>query len=83
MSIRAILFDFGGTLDQPVHWLDRFLALYRACDIEIDRDQLEPAFTAATKAAYCATATMRHVGLDETTLLPGRSPIRASGMLGA
>ena len=48
----ALLFDFGGTLDCPSHWLDRFLAHYRACGIEISREELDPAFTFATQAGY-------------------------------
>lgn len=50
----AILFDFGGTLDGTSHWLDRFLAHYRASGIEIDRGELDPAFDFATRAGYAA-----------------------------
>ncbi|MBV8774050.1 MAG: HAD family hydrolase [Deltaproteobacteria bacterium] len=61
--MRAILFDFGGTLDFPRHWLDRFLAHYRAAGILISREELEPAFDAATKYAYSAGSTVREFGL--------------------
>jgi putative hydrolase of the HAD superfamily len=64
--VRAILFDFGGTLDQPVHWLDRFLQHYRASGMDIDREQLDGAFDYATKAAYQAAETIREWGLGET-----------------
>jgi putative hydrolase of the HAD superfamily len=50
----AILFDFGGTLDCPSHWLDRFLKHYRAAGFEITREELDPAFDFATKAGYAA-----------------------------
>lgn len=50
----AILFDFGGTLDHPSHWLDRFLTHYRAAGIKITRNELDPAFDFATKAGYAA-----------------------------
>lgn len=65
-TLRALLFDFGGTLDQPIHWLDRFLAYYRACGLELDRAQLEPAYDCATKTAYGAVEAMRERGLSET-----------------
>src|ERR1700683_3752578 len=50
----ALLFDFGGTLDCPSHWLDRFLAHYRAAGFEITREELDGAFDFATKAGYAA-----------------------------
>lgn len=62
----AILFDFGGTLDCPAHWLDRFLAHYRAAGIELDRASLDRAFTAATSFAYRTTDRMRGFDLAAT-----------------
>jgi hypothetical protein len=41
-TITALLFDFGGTLDGPAHWLDRFLASYRNAGIDISRADLDP-----------------------------------------
>ncbi len=64
-KLRALLFDFGGTLDGTAHWLDRFLVHYRACGIEIDRDQLDPAFHLATASAYRATEKISKMGLRE------------------
>src|SRR5271157_1229461 len=64
--VNALLFDFGGTLDQPMHWLDRFVSHYRAGGLELDRNQLDPAFDYATKFAYRATETIRQWGLTET-----------------
>jgi FMN phosphatase YigB (HAD superfamily) len=61
--MRAILFDFGGTLDFPRHWLDRFLAHYRAAGITLTRAQLDPAFEAATRHAYASSASLRDYGL--------------------
>lgn len=61
MRLRAILFDFGGTLDGPAsHWLDRFLALYREAGLDLSFERFRPAFDAATKAAYAdpAVSTM-------------------------
>ena len=65
-TLRALLFDFGGTLDCPVHWLDRFLSHYRACGLEIERAELDPAFDRATAQAYRASGTIRKIGLRET-----------------
>ncbi len=64
-TITALLFDFGGTLDGPMHWLDRFLANYRAAGIEISRDELDPAFEHATRTAYGATRVVTRFGLTD------------------
>jgi FMN phosphatase YigB (HAD superfamily) len=64
---KALLFDFGGTLDLPgSHWLDRFLENYRRAGIEITREQLDPAFAHGTDAGYRAGDAMRERGLGET-----------------
>lgn len=55
--IRAILFDMGGTLDgEGLHWLDRFLALYKMFGVELPRDSIRDAFDEAE----------RRSALDET-----------------
>ncbi len=48
------MFDFGGTLDCRSHWLDRFLGHYHAAGVQIERDELDPAFDFATRAGYAA-----------------------------
>jgi FMN phosphatase YigB (HAD superfamily) len=63
--MRAILFDYGGTLDYPRHWLDRFLAHYQAAGLGLSRAQLDHGFTHATRMAYRATADLRQFGLEE------------------
>jgi len=63
--MRAILFDFGGTLDYPRHWLDRFLAHYHAAGFQLSRDELDVAFDAATRIAYRSTAQLREYRLGE------------------
>jgi putative hydrolase of the HAD superfamily len=63
--IKALLFDFGGTLDGPAHWLDRFLAQYHAAGIEISRAQLDPGFDHATKTAYGATRIVARFRLTD------------------
>ena len=57
--VSALLFDFGGTLDGPLHWLDRFLGEYRAVGIEITREELDRAFEHATQAGYRAGRVIR------------------------
>jgi len=64
-NINALLFDFGGTLDGPAHWLDRFLAQYRAAGIEISRAELDPAFDHATRIGYGATRIITRFGLTD------------------
>jgi HAD superfamily hydrolase (TIGR01549 family) len=63
--VKGLLFDFGGTLDGPTHWLDRFLAQYRASGIEISREELDPAFDHATKTGYGATRIVARFGLTD------------------
>lgn len=54
--VRAILFDYGGTLDGGVHWLERFAQLYRAAGVELPFERLRVAFDYATRRAYGDTA---------------------------
>jgi putative hydrolase of the HAD superfamily len=61
--MRAILFDFGGTLDGPSHWLDRFLAHYRASGLSLSRDELDSAYAYATRRAYDDSERLREYGL--------------------
>ncbi|MDO8431440.1 MAG: HAD family hydrolase [Candidatus Binatus sp.] len=61
----ALLFDFGGTLDGPSHWLDRFLAQYRAAGIDITRAEVDPAFDHATRTGYRATRVLARFGLKD------------------
>jgi HAD superfamily hydrolase (TIGR01509 family) len=64
-TITVLLFDFGGTLDGPAHWLDRFIASYRAAGIEITRAELDPAFDHATRIGYGATRVVARFGLTD------------------
>jgi putative hydrolase of the HAD superfamily len=61
----AILFDFGGTLDCPSHWLDRFLKHYNAAGFDLTRAELDPAFDFATKAGYTAGKAMERFKLGD------------------
>ncbi len=64
-TITTLLFDFGGTLDGPAHWLDRFLSSYRAAGIEIARAELDPAFDHATRIGYGATRVVSRFGMTD------------------
>ena len=64
-TITSLLFDFGGTLDGPAHWLDRFLSSYRAAGIEISRAELDPAFEHATRIGYGATRIVARFGMTD------------------
>jgi len=47
-AARAILFDFGGTLDADgVPWKERFFCLFGEEGISVSRERFEPAFYAA------------------------------------
>lgn len=63
--ISALLFDFGGTLDGPAHWLDRFLGQYRAAGLRLSRAWLDPAFQHATRMAYSAGGPIRRFSLRD------------------
>ena len=42
---KAILFDFGGTLDSDgEHWLDRFYELYERAGLNVPRDEIKRVF---------------------------------------
>ena len=64
-TISTLLFDFGGTLDGPAHWLDRFLLSYRAAGIAITRTELDPAFDHATRIGYGATRVVARFGMTD------------------
>ncbi|MFZ2107761.1 MAG: HAD family hydrolase, partial [Roseiarcus sp.] len=64
-TITALLFDFGGTLDGPSHWLDRFLGSYRAAGVDISRTELDPAFEHATRTGYGATRIVARFGMTD------------------
>lgn len=50
-GVRAVLFDFGGTLDsEGVPWRERFFRLWREESGAIARDRFDPAFYAADDA---------------------------------
>jgi putative hydrolase of the HAD superfamily len=66
MRIRAVLFDFGGTLDGPGrHWLDRFVDLYDRAGLDLAFEQVRAAFDHATACAY-RDPRVRHFGLEQT-----------------
>lgn len=53
MRVRAVCFDYGGTLDAPgIHWLERFAALYAEAGLELSWEQVRDAFDYATGRAY-------------------------------
>ncbi|MBI4051239.1 MAG: HAD family hydrolase [Elusimicrobia bacterium] len=44
-SIKAVLLDFGGTLDaNGIHWLDRIYPMYRSFGVQVSREAFEKAF---------------------------------------
>ena len=64
MNVRAILFDYGGTLDGCAnHWLDRFLSCYRAAGLDMPFPDFRPAFDHATRCAY-ANGAVAEFGLQ-------------------
>jgi len=61
-DVRAVLLDYGGTLDgDAAHWLDHFAALYRAAGVTLDPARFKDAFYGAD-AALEAHAAIRDLG---------------------
>lgn len=53
MKLRAVCFDYGGTLDGPgSHWLPRFLELYREAGLVLPFERFRAAFDHATRCGY-------------------------------
>ena len=64
MTLRAICFDYGGTLDGPaLHWLDRFARLYEESGVQLPFARVRDAFDHATRCAY-ADARVGEMGLE-------------------
>jgi putative hydrolase of the HAD superfamily len=66
---RAILFDFGGTLDHPHHWLDRFVRHYHAAGMQLSRAELDVAYSHATRTAYQAGEEVHRHSLHDLVKL--------------
>jgi HAD superfamily hydrolase (TIGR01509 family) len=79
--VRAILFDMGGTLDgDGLHWLDRFVALYRDLGVELPKEAFYEAERRASYDEEIASADFKqmielhvkwqfgHLGLTNETL---------------
>ncbi len=50
MQTKAILFDFGGTIDtNGVHWSEKFWDTYERCDIPIEKADFEAAYVSTEK----------------------------------
>ncbi len=53
MKVRAVCFDYGGTLDGPgSHWLPRFHQLYRDAGLVVPFERFRTAFDHATHCGY-------------------------------
>jgi putative hydrolase of the HAD superfamily len=66
MRLRALLFDYGGTLDAPgVPWVERFLEIYRQEGLNESEERIRASFGHATRCAY-AEATIAGFGLEQT-----------------
>lgn len=66
MGLRALLFDYGGTLDAPgVPWVERFLEIYEREGLPESEERIRAAFGHATRCAY-ADEHLSGVGLAET-----------------
>ena len=59
------MFDFGGTLDHPHHWLDRFVRHYHAAGMRLTRAELDVAYSHATRTAYQAGEEIHRHSLSE------------------
>jgi len=63
--VRAVTFDYGGTLDgEASHWLDRFVELYAEAGLDLPFERVKEAFYRADDAAY-GEPRIAEVGLAE------------------
>jgi putative hydrolase of the HAD superfamily len=63
-GIRAVLLDYGGTLDgDALHWFDHFVALYAAVGLTVPTAALKSAFYTADDA-LTADPAVRRYGLE-------------------
>jgi putative hydrolase of the HAD superfamily len=66
MRLRALLFDYGGTLDAPgVPWVERFLEIYRNEGLAESEERIRAAFGHATRCAY-ADPRLASFSLEQT-----------------
>ena len=78
MKVRAVCFDYGGTLDGPgSHWLPRFHQLYRDAGLALPFDRFRAAFDHATRCGYAERAGVDYgpAGVDR---VPRGAPAGAS-----
>jgi len=62
---RALLLDFGGTLDSDgLHWSTQFARAFAAADLRVEREELDRAFLAADRE-LCAQPDIAELGLEE------------------
>jgi len=83
MVLRAVVFDYGGTLDGGLHWLERFAQLYALAGLDLPFERIRAAFDHATQCAYSDPAVaefglevliqyhvarqMEHLGMPDRT----------------
>lgn len=78
-SVKAILFDYGGTLDHDGGtWGERFFALYKEEGLAVSPDRLQKAFYAADDALPARHA-LPGLGLAETVSLQVQGVLEALG----
>jgi len=78
-ALRALLLDYGGTLDGDArHWFDHFLELYARCGVTLTPATLKPAFYAADEA-LAAEPDVRRFGLERMTEAHVRLQLAALG----
>jgi putative hydrolase of the HAD superfamily len=64
MKLRAVCFDYGGTLDGPgSHWLPRFFELYQQAGVGLPFERFRAAFDHATRCGY-ADSRVSTMGLE-------------------
>jgi putative hydrolase of the HAD superfamily len=78
--IRTILFDMGGTLDGELHWLERFLLLYRSFGIDLPRETIRAAFDEAERRSG-TDETIASAGLEEMIRLHVKWQLRHLGSM--
>ena len=79
MNIKAVLFDFGGTLDAPgVTWLDRAYPLYAEAGVAVSREAFAPAFYESDDTLP-VRFNLKGLGLEKTMRLQVEGVLAALG----
>ncbi|OGR50744.1 MAG: hypothetical protein A3I11_03380 [Elusimicrobia bacterium RIFCSPLOWO2_02_FULL_39_32] len=79
-SFKAILFDFGGTLDSDgIAWKERFYPIYRSCGLNLDFKEFEKYFFSSDDALV--EQKLKNLSFSKTIYLQVSLVLKNAGLL--